>query len=552
MVGNRTFTATGERSTMMIGLFMFLCFFVEAVPSGTIYQDRLHPRDTAASVTGWALFAKGSLDTLGLESKCEEALYQLLQCADSAMVLVHQSDTNGNPSTTASMCTASCSISLVDLHKAVVSSCAQTPDLTPGVPFLGMVDKLWDNWNQTCFADPKTGSNCNEVIAAFPDVEEMDDLSNSDVCSYCYVESLALMQASKYSSNYDNEFFKSQYKYVADRCHLSVTNFDATPSVFNVTYDKPEPTCATANVYMTKAGDTCDSVALAHNASSATLFYTNANILDCSAIREGTSLCLPAPCDTQVTVKDGDTCINIAFDAGISTLDLVIFNSQLTRNCSNLHSTDPSWGSTLCVSTPGGTYSPDKPISGGPVNGSKGGSKGQITEVVAPPSGATVATNTTLECGSWYVHSGELLQCSQICLSNYISIHVLTAANPSLGVSTCDGDLVGGDAYCVAPLSGGSSDSPTPTNPSTSILAPVMPNPSGFPVIPMPAPSAPGQIQDGVIWSCHQWHKVTEGDSCWDISQKAGIALSDFYHWNPAVGDDCQSLWRDYYVCIGL
>ncbi|KAK8115314.1 carbohydrate-binding module family 50 protein [Apiospora kogelbergensis] len=575
MAGNRSLVATGRRSAIMtIGLFiLFLCSFVEAVPNGAMYQGRLHPRDIAASVSGWSLFAKGSLDTLGLESNCEEALYQVLQCVDSATILVHQSDTSGNPTTTTSTCTTSCSSSLESLHKAVASSCAQTPNLTPGVPFIGMVDKLWDNWNQTCFTDPKTGKNCNEAIAAFPDVEEMDDLSDMDVCSYCYVESLALMQASKYSSSYDTEFFKSQYKYVAERCHLDVTDFDATPSVFNVIYDKPKPTCATGDVYVTKAGDTCDSVALAHKASSATLFYTNPNILDCSAIREGISLCLPAPCDTQVIVKDEDTCVDIAIDAGISTLDLVIFNSQLDRNCSNLHSTNPSWGSTLCVSTPGGTYSPSKPTSDGPINGNKGGSQGQITEVATPPSGAAVAPKTTLECGAWYVHSGELLQCSQICLSNYISINVLTAANPSLGVATCDADLVWGDAYCVAPLSGGSSDLPTPTNPSTSTLAPVipnpsgfpvipipsistlapvMPNPSGFPVVPMPTPSAPGQIQDGVIWSCRKWHKVSEGDNCWNISQKYGVQLSDFYYWNPAVGDKCQSLWRDYYVCVGL
>ncbi|KAK8018980.1 LysM domain protein [Apiospora marii] len=146
-------------------------------------------------------------------------------------------------------------------------------------------------------------------------------------------------------------------------------------------------------------------------------------------------------------------------------------------------------------------------------------------------------------CGAWYVH-GEL-QCAQICLSNYLSIREFTAANPSLGTTTCDGDLVGGAAYCVAPLSGGgSSNSPTTTapstpteQPSTSTLAPVMPNPAGFP---------------RVIVSCQKWHKVASGDGCWSISQEYGIELSSFYKWNPAVGSDCQSLWLDYYVCVGL
>ncbi|KAK8131800.1 LysM domain protein [Apiospora sp. TS-2023a] len=265
---------------------------------------------------------------------------------------------------------------------------------------------------------------------------------------------------------------------------------------------------------------------------------------------------------TEAEPGHEDTCIGIAIDSGISTLDLVIFNTQLERNCSNLHAADPWWGSTLCVSPPGGTYS-GTPSSDVPINGAKGGSKGHATQSVAPPPDAAVATNTTLACGAWYVH-GEL-QCAQICLSNYLSIREFTAANPSLGTTTCDGDLVVGDAYCVAPLSGGggssdSSDSPTTTAPSTptqqpstsSTLAPVMPNPAGFPVIPMPTPDAPGQYQHGVNVSCQKWHKVASGDGCWSISQEYNIELSSFYEWNPAVGSDCQSLWSDYYVCVGL
>ena len=30
------------------------------------------------------------------------------------------------------------------------------------------------------------------------------------------------------------------------------------------------------------------------------------------------------------------------------------------------------------------------------------------------------------------------------------------------------------------------------------------------------------------------------------------FAYSEFYEWNPAVGNDCQNLWPDYYYCVGL
>ena len=30
------------------------------------------------------------------------------------------------------------------------------------------------------------------------------------------------------------------------------------------------------------------------------------------------------------------------------------------------------------------------------------------------------------------------------------------------------------------------------------------------------------------------------------------LTNSDFYEWNPAVGNDCSSLWPGYYYCVGV
>ena len=27
---------------------------------------------------------------------------------------------------------------------------------------------------------------------------------------------------------------------------------------------------------------------------------------------------------------------------------------------------------------------------------------------------------------------------------------------------------------------------------------------------------------------------------------------SDFYKWNPAVGNDCSNMWPGYYYCVGV
>jgi LysM domain. len=44
---------------------------------------------------------------------------------------------------------------------------------------------------------------------------------------------------------------------------------------------------------------------------------------------------------------------------------------------------------------------------------------------------------------------------------------------------------------------------------------------------------------------------VVSGDYCAAIAAKYGISVSDFYNWNPGVGNNCQSLWLNTYYCVG-
>ncbi|RAL03508.1 LysM peptidoglycan-binding domain-containing protein [Aspergillus ibericus CBS 121593] len=199
--------------------------------------------------------------------------------------------------------------------------------------------------------------------------------------------------------------------------------------------------CLSGNTYTTQEGDTCDSIALSHSISAATMFYTNPNILNCSSILPGTPLCLPLQCDVY-TVQPGDTCTTIALKFYSRTQNIISYNSQLSWDCSNLHSPDPYWGSTVCVSVPGGEY------PGRSLNRSVSG-----LEAVDPPVGVAVAMGSTMECGAWFVYDGDGgVSCVKICLANGISIGDFIVANPSLGRRSCDSDLVVGGAYCVKPL----------------------------------------------------------------------------------------------------
>jgi hypothetical protein len=45
---------------------------------------------------------------------------------------------------------------------------------------------------------------------------------------------------------------------------------------------------------------------------------------------------------------------------------------------------------------------------------------------------------------------------------------------------------------------------------------------------------------------------VVSGDGCQSIASRYGISLANFIAWNSGVGQNCQSLWLDTYVCVGL
>lgn len=50
-----------------------------------------------------------------------------------------------------------------------------------------------------------------------------------------------------------------------------------------------------------------------------------------------------------------------------------------------------------------------------------------------------------------------------------------------------------------------------------------------------------------------KFHLAVSGDTCSGIVTKySTFSLSEFYKWNPAVGDQCTGLWLGYYYCIAV
>ncbi|MBE3046967.1 LysM peptidoglycan-binding domain-containing protein [Candidatus Bathyarchaeota archaeon] len=54
-----------------------------------------------------------------------------------------------------------------------------------------------------------------------------------------------------------------------------------------------------------------------------------------------------------------------------------------------------------------------------------------------------------------------------------------------------------------------------------------------------------------MVSNCNEFDFVNKGEGCQDVLDRNDVSLSQFYEWNPAVGNTCAGLWADVYVCVG-
>ncbi|OCK81426.1 carbohydrate-binding module family 50 protein [Lepidopterella palustris CBS 459.81] len=119
---------------------------------------------------------------------------------------------------------------------------------------------------------------------------------------------------------------------------------------------------------------------------------------------------------------------------------------------------------------------------------------------------------------TYVVQSGDI--CNKITGTYGISLANFYQWNPGVHNPSCD-NLYPGCTYCVA------------VNPQ--------------PVCPTYAAN------------CAKTYTVVSGDICWKIVGIYGIALNDFYKWNPGVnnpavtpGHECDNLWPGCKYCVGV
>jgi LysM repeat protein len=174
-----------------------------------------------------------------------------------------------------------------------------------------------------------------------------------------------------------------------------------------------------------------------------------------------------------------------------------------------------------------------------------------VDEQIEPPTPR--AAGEIINCTMW-LEVPKAISCSDLMVMYNLQFGEFYKMNPSVSAD-CSG-LVVGTNYCRSTYPGGtdfgyagwsSSFTATSTHPQSQASTGVSTKISGETGTTATRPSP---VQTGVLESCTKFHKVKEGDTCYDIANDNKITLNTFYKWNPAVKTDCSALELGTYVCI--
>lgn len=225
-------------------------------------------------------------------------------------------------------------------------------------------------------------------------------------------------------------------------------------------------------------------------------------------------------CKSFYEVKSGDQCSAILSNYGITLSQFTTWNPAVGSTCTAL------WVDTyVCVSTTGSAATTTTSVKTPTPTSGNG---------ISTPS--PIQTGMTSSCKTFYkTKSGD--GCAAIATSYSISLTNFYTWNPAVG-STCAS--LWADTYVCVGLIGGSTGS----SPTTTLKPTKTDTGNGI--------STPTPFQPGMIASCKKFRQVVSGDECGKIASGANVALTDFYKWNPGVGNSCASLWLGYFVCIGI
>ncbi|KAG8161147.1 hypothetical protein KVR01_009411 [Diaporthe batatas] len=414
-------------------------------------RETTGPRD----FPGFRVYEPDDVEFFEAEDICKTALTELIKCHEDVEDFQSLSYRGSleNATLTDLVCQTSCGESLDRWVSTVERVCG--PDATGDGPPVLHGARMYAGWNETCLEDKATGENCNDLIDDFVEVESIEKMPRDELCSFCHVERLAMMQRTPYSS-YD-EFWKTQLEYIYSTCGISGETDVLLPDLGLPQDDRDSTFCLSGEWYTTeREGESCEEIAWAHTTSSAWLFMANQNrIISCAAgesIPAGTRLCRPHGCGATYMLQDQDTCASIERNSSLSLGpgDVARYNSWVGFECAAMQNISLSYGAVICLGPLIGDHETE--IPGGEDTTRPPVRDGYSGVIVDPPEGAKVAEGTTPYCGVWHVVE-DSETCAVLCIKHIIDASLFMQVNPSLGTNLveCSSKLEAGVAYCVAP-----------------------------------------------------------------------------------------------------
>ncbi|KAG5746608.1 hypothetical protein H9Q70_010692 [Fusarium xylarioides] len=214
-------------------------------------------------------------------------------------------------------------------------------------------------------------------------------------------------------------------------------------------------------------------------------------------------------CSWWLDYDDEVSCDSILEDCHITSNDLLRWNPSIKDDCKGM-----TLGRSYCVEATSAVEPEPKPSPTQPSNGIK-----------TPDS---LQLGIVSNCDKFYmVKSGE--GCATVASKNGITLAEFYKWNTKVG-SACT--ALYADAYACVSVLGHNAPTPVQTSkPSNGI-------------------KTPSPIQDGTTKDCEKFHFVKSTTTCASIEDYYELPFATFKSWNPAVGNKCESLLANYWVCV--
>ncbi|KAJ3957265.1 hypothetical protein N0V92_006176 [Colletotrichum tropicale] len=348
----------------------------------------------------------------------------------------------------------------------------------------------------------------------------------------------------------------------------AVANYTASPQQTGI------PTSC-QNYYQAQADDTCTTVLDVYDYITEEQFFSWNPALngDCLGLWSGYYYCvanfaaasdIPMPptvtsgasptatgtistCEKWYITRVNDDCATVAAWFGtFSESDFISWNPSVGSSCANIQQ-----DTYYCVGVPGTATTRSNAVT------------------TTVPASMPTQTGVVSGCTQFWLVSPSDTCDTIIEDSGVANATIFHAWNPAVG-SDCAGLKV--DYYvCVstsewetiAPIStvtisAGQTIVPSTTVASNSASASASSSTTssaGASTTTSTAVTTPSPFMPGMVDGCVRFYfRGSDAAAlyCYDIASYAGIALSDFYTWNPQVGTDCTNLWADTWYCIGL